>query len=154
MTGNIKYCFYPILFILMLLYRLLIFINKILYVTKLIKTKKFDIPIISIGNIEVGGTGKTPFVIYLAKMLQNSNFKPMVVSRGYKRSGSGTIIVHDGMEIKNNITKTGDEPYLIAVMLENVPVVVGNNKIDAIKASHILNKNYSKWWSAVYSIKT
>ena len=72
MTGNIKYCFYPILFILMLLYRLLIFINKILYVTKLIKTKKFDIPIISIGNIEVGGTGKTPFVIYLAKMLQNS----------------------------------------------------------------------------------
>lgn len=130
---NVKYVFYPILFFLMLLYKLLIFINEILYVKKIIKTKKFNIPIISIGNIEAGGTGKTPFVIYLARMFQNYNLNPMIISRGYKRSCRDTIIVHDGVEIKNSITKTGDEPYLMALMLGNVPVVVGNNKSDAIK---------------------
>ena len=71
---NIKYLFYPFLFLLMLLYRALIFINEILYKKQIKKTHKIDLPIISVGNIEAGGTGKTPFVFYLVKILQDNGF--------------------------------------------------------------------------------
>ena len=62
----------------------------------IIKTHTFSVPIVSVGNITLGGSGKTPFVYYLARLLTQHGITHAVVSRGYKKALSGTCIVHDG----------------------------------------------------------
>ena len=69
----------------------------------LLKSISFDIPIISIGNITMGGTGKTPMVIYLAKLLQRNGYKPGIVSRGYGRNSRGLLMVHDGKKLLKDV---------------------------------------------------
>ena len=88
--------FLPLLIPLSWIYGLMIWIRNYLYNIGLLKSVSFDIPIISIGNITMGGTGKTPMVIYLARLLQRNGCKPGIVSRGYGRGSRGLIMVHDG----------------------------------------------------------
>jgi len=84
----------------------------------------------------VGGTGKTPMVIYLATLLKQTNVSHVIVSRGYKKKGSGTLIVNDGKRILADSAKEcGDEPLLLAHKLPSTPIVVGNNKIKAINVA-------------------
>jgi len=89
-------------------------------------TTKLAVPVIIVGNITVGGTGKTPLVIYLVKQLQAAGFKPAVISRGYGRKDDAPEIV----TAKSEAGLVGDEPLLIAQQT-NVPVVVGANRVAA-----------------------
>lgn len=90
-------------------------------------------PLISIGNLSLGGTGKTPFVIMLGKYLKEQNIKIGVIGKGYKRKGSGELLIFDGIEIKTDPENAGDEMYLIADKLK-VPVLVHNEKYLAAKS--------------------
>lgn len=84
-------------------------------------------PLISIGNLSLGGTGKTPFVIMLGKYLKEQNIKIGVIGKGYKRKSYGELLISDGREIKTTPEYSGDEMYIIADKLR-VPVMVHNEK--------------------------
>lgn len=101
-----------------------------LYDHKIFKEMKLPCPVISVGNITVGGTGKTPCVIMLARMLQKNGFKPTILSRGYGgRSVHSVNIVSDGDKILLDSETAGDEPCLIAQELRNVSVITGAKRI-------------------------
>lgn len=93
---------------------------------RLFKRKKMPCRVISIRNITAGGTGKTPLVIYIARFLKDAGRNVCVLSRGYKRkvSGSSPVVVNDGERLVAGRKISGDEPYLTARTLRNVPVVV------------------------------
>ena len=92
------------------LFCLLTFIRKKFYRYGFFQKINIDIPVIIIGNISVGGTGKTPLVIWMAKLLQSNNYRPGIVSRGYgKRSGHNSSLVQD----HSLATEVGDEPVII-----------------------------------------
>ena len=96
---------------------------------RLCKGYSFDIPIISIGNISFGGTGKTPMVIHLCQKLQSEGYRPAVISRGYKRASTGLVVVNDGNSTVSNVIDSGDEPYLISNLCGMVPLMIGALKI-------------------------
>lgn len=103
--------------------------RKRFYDYGLLRVKRLPCKILSIGNITVGGTGKTPMTIYIAGLLQHLGYKVAVISRGYKgsREKSGGI-VSDGQTLFMGPDSAGDEPYLIAMKLKDVPVLVGKNR--------------------------
>jgi len=103
-----------------------------LYDHKILKETVLSCPVISVGNITVGGTGKTPCVIMLAQMLQENGFKPAILSRGYgSKSINPVNIVSDGRKILLDSEIAGDEPFLIAHVLKDVPVITGAKRIIA-----------------------
>ncbi len=85
--------------------------------------------VISIGNISTGGTGKTPFAIFLANYLQEKGIRVAILSRGYRRKSKGTVIVSDGKSILADVAASGDEPYLMALNLTNVPIVCESDRV-------------------------
>lgn len=97
---------------------------------KLSPTLDFGIPIISIGNLVVGGSGKTPFLIHIAQSLPN--LKIAVISRGYKRKSKGLVVVSRFGEILCSQQDAGDEPYLIAKSVKNASVIVCKKRKEAI----------------------
>ena len=114
------------LFPLALFYWGVIFWRNIFYNLGIFVSYSLPCKVISVGNITVGGTGKTPAVIYLAKLLKNNGYRVGVLSRGYGRITKGTI---DLKENKNKDWKHfGEEPLLISKKLIDVPVVVDNNR--------------------------
>lgn len=115
-----------ILLFLSLFYRLVAGLRNQLYNKRVISSSHFRCPVISVGNITVGGTGKTPCVIMLAKMLQAEGFCPAVISRGYGgRNAGGINVVSDGDKIMLDAKAAGDEPVLMAQSLPGVPVITG-----------------------------
>jgi tetraacyldisaccharide 4'-kinase len=88
---------------------------------------KLDCKVISVGNITAGGTGKTPVVIYLAKMAEAAGHKTAVVARGYKRKVKGLIEV----DSQSTWQEVGDEPLEIFRLTDNVRVYVDNSKTKA-----------------------
>ena len=92
--------------------------------------KKLSRPVISIGNLTVGGTGKTPFTVFLAEQLLKQGLQPAVLSRGYKgKKGTGPIVVSDGHTLFTDAFRAGDEPVLMAGRLSEIPVIVGADRI-------------------------
>ena len=86
-------------------------------------------PVISIGNLTMGGTGKTPMVRYVAELLQQHGLQPVIVSRGYGGRASGPInIVSDGRQLLLSAQEAGDEPRMLAEMLPGVAVLTGQKK--------------------------
>jgi tetraacyldisaccharide 4'-kinase len=111
-------------------YRLIINFRNWLYDHKILKETVLPCPVISVGNITVGGTGKTPCVIMLAKMLQENGFKPAIISRGYGGKSINPVnIVSDGHKILLDSETAGDEPFLIAFALKGIPVITGIKRI-------------------------
>ena len=120
-------------YILSKIYAFTIYVWHTLYKLGILSSYKFTTPIISIGNITVGGTGKTPTVIFLSKLLTKHNISHAIVSRGYKKSSAGMIVLTKE-NIKNIAPhQCGDEPYMMAKKLETIPIVVNTNKSNAIK---------------------
>lgn len=96
------------------------------------KTKRLPRPVISIGNITVGGTGKTPAVAYIARFLLAQGLKVAVLSRGYGGSLEGaTAIVSDGVTILLEPEQCGDEPFLLACTIPGLMVVIGSDRHEA-----------------------
>ncbi len=111
---------YRILLPLSGLYWLLSALRRCLYRAGLMRTRRAKVPVIVIGNITAGGTGKTPVTVWLASALAERGFSPGVVSRGYGGSKSGTSMRVDA---RSDPAVVGDEPVLIA-MRTGCPVVV------------------------------
>lgn len=108
------------------LYRLIIHLRNRLYDRQILPSCKLSCPVISVGNITVGGTGKTPCVISLARMLQHHGYQPAVISRGYGGKNPKSVnVVSDQKSILLSADIAGDEPLLIARSLPGVPVITG-----------------------------
>src|SRR3989339_650792 len=99
-------------------------------------------PAISVGNIPWGGTGKTPVVIKLARLLSGAGKKVCVLSRGYKRkiSSRGPVVVSDGAGILSSVEESGDEPMLIARSVPGAIVICGK---DRGESAALALKNYN-----------
>ncbi len=95
----------------------------------LLSTRSVDVPVISVGNLSVGGVGKTPLVELLAKRLTQKGKKVAVISRGYKRKTSGTVVVSNGVTKCAEATDAGDEPAQMASKLTGVVVVVDEQRV-------------------------
>lgn len=91
--------------------------------------RDFGVPIVSVGNLVVGGSGKTPFIIEVAREFDNV----AVISRGYKRKSKGLLVVSHNGEIVCKQVEAGDEAFLIAKSLPNTTVIVCKNRAKAIE---------------------
>jgi len=115
-----------LLYLSSLIYRLIVDLRNRLYDRQILKSVRLSCPVISVGNITVGGTGKTPCVIGLTRMLQQSGFKCAVISRGYGGENPQPVnIVSDGNSVLLGAESAGDEPLLIARSLPGIPVITG-----------------------------
>lgn len=93
------------------------------------RRKQLPCKVISIGNITVGGTGKTPMSMFVAKAIQKLGYRVAVISRGYKGGAEKAGgIVSDGRSTYMTPDQAGDEPYLMATKLDGIPVLVGKNR--------------------------
>jgi len=100
---------------------------------------KAKVPIISVGNLSTGGTGKTPFTMYIAKMLIENNIKPAIIGRGYKSKKKNGVIVCSGNEILVDSDSAGDEMLMLANNL-HIPIVTHSKKY---LAAQIVEKNFN-----------
>ena len=90
------------------------------------RTHRAALPVLSVGNITVGGTGKTPMVAWIVERLLAQGRRPAVVSRGYGgRAGAGPVVVSEGAGPLCPAAKSGDEPWLLARGLSGAIVIVG-----------------------------
>jgi len=111
-------------------YSQLMVLRAYLYRNRILKVHHLPVPVISVGNLTMGGTGKTPLVIYLASYLKANGFNPAVISRGYRGTSKARVnIVSDGTEICMNAMRSGDEPWLMANRLSGVVVATGKNRL-------------------------
>jgi tetraacyldisaccharide 4'-kinase len=90
-------------------------------------------PVISVGNLSVGGSGKTPIVAHLARLLAEQGERPAILSRGYGRrnAADAVTVVSDGRTVLGGLDVSGDEPLMLARTLPGVPVLVGPNRYRA-----------------------
>ena len=116
------------LYLLSLFYGGVIQARVFLYTSGLLKPKRLPCPVISVGNITVGGTGKTPLVMALAKGLMERGIPVAILSRGYKRKRTSKTLVSDGHHILLSPEESGDEPFLMAGSLKGVPILVGKDR--------------------------
>ena len=112
------------------LYALAMKFRALLYRKNVLKIHDLPVPVISVGNLTMGGSGKTPLVVYLANFLQEKGFKPAVISRGYRGTSNNPVtIVSDGQTILSDPLLSGDEPYLIAQSTHGIVVATGKKRI-------------------------
>lgn len=130
---------YILLYPFYLIYLFIVIIRNILYNKKILPVTKLNCKIISIGNVSMGGTGKTPIVIELAKTLQQK-YNVAILSRGYGRRTKGMRLVTDGKTIATNWKDVGDEPALMTKKLSGVPIVVDESRI---RGGKYLVNNYN-----------
>ncbi len=136
LTGWRRVASYPMLWMLSLMYG----VGVSLWSALPHKAKVPPIPVLSVGSIAAGGTGKTPLTIYLAEKLA-SDSRVCVVSRGWRRkSRERFILVSDGIRIHCGPEECGDEPYMIAKRLPQVVVVVAKDRNLAISNALELTK--------------
>jgi tetraacyldisaccharide 4'-kinase len=109
-------------------YRGLLGTRDWLYARGVLKCRRLGCPVVSVGNLTVGGTGKTPAVELAVRTLIELGHRPAVLSRGYGRRSHGIQIVADTASIRLDAEEGGDEPFLLARRLPGVPVVVGSNR--------------------------
>jgi len=103
-------------------------LRNLFFDKNIFKSERVKAKVISVGNITVGGSGKTPLVIYLASLLKNRNRKIGVLSRGYGRKSSGYKLVSDGKTIITTVRESGDEIYH-TVLECKVPAAVSEDRV-------------------------
>lgn len=120
------------LYLLSLLYALLIRVRSTLYNHGLLRSSALSCRVVSVGNITLGGTGKTPTVIRLAQLFQSRGLKTAVLSRGYRSQNPEPVaVVSGGEKILLTAREAGDEPLLLARALPGVPVIIGRKRVSA-----------------------
>ncbi|MGV3654698.1 MAG: tetraacyldisaccharide 4'-kinase [Noviherbaspirillum sp.] len=112
-----------------LLFAVLAASRRALYAAGILRTGSLPVPVVVVGNIFVGGTGKTPLTIWLVDALRRAGYSPGVISRGYGTRESGPRLVEPG----SSPGEVGDEPVLIALRT-GAPVVVGRDRVGAARA--------------------
>jgi len=133
--GKIHSLFRCLFFILSQFYYLAIKLRWLIYRLGVVPKTKIPCTVISVGNITWGGTGKTPAVIMIAKLLKEMGKRVAVLSRGYgrRKKKSKISIVSNGKRIILSSREAGDEPYLLSKNLPDVPIIVGKNRIKSGK---------------------
>ena len=116
-----------LLFPFSLLYGLVIIIRNFLYDIRILRAAEFNLPIICVGNLALGGTGKSPMVEYLVGLLHNK-FKIATISRGYKRKTKGYALANEN----STALEIGDEPMQFHVKFPDVAVAVGEERVVAV----------------------
>ena len=119
------------------LYGLAIKFRNMLFEMNVLKSKSYSVPVIAVGNITVGGTGKTPHVEYLIRLLKDQ-FSVAMLSRGYKRKSSGYVLAAPDTPMK----MIGDEPYQIKQKYPEVTVAVDAKRTRGIE--HLIHDNDTK----------
>lgn len=104
-----------------------------LYERGLLRSREVGPPVVSVGNLTVGGSGKTPAVELAVRTLLELGHRPAVLSRGYRRRSRGVQVVADTAAIRLEAEDAGDEPFLLARRLPGIPVVVGANRWEAAR---------------------
>ena len=123
------------------IYSIAVNIRNFLYDKKVLPSYTSSIPIISVGNITTGGTGKTPFVIFLANYLKDSGYQPLIISRGYKRASRKQILINkSGKNV--SVDEVGDEPYLMSQLCNNIDILINKNRVAAVRWAEKQNKKY------------
>ncbi len=117
-----------------LIFRFIVSVRRKAYQLGLLKSSKLPVPVLVVGNIFIGGTGKTPFVIWLVNVLKKAGFQPGVVSRGYGAKTKETQEIFENSFPEDS----GDEPLLIAINAQ-CPVVIGRKRTAA--AQFLLEKH-------------
>jgi tetraacyldisaccharide 4'-kinase len=94
------------------------------------RQRKLTQAVVSVGNLRVGGTGKTPVVAHVCELLSSHGERPAILSRGYGRTrpSDAVTVVSDGTQIVADVGSAGDEPLLLARLLPSVPVLVGTDR--------------------------
>jgi len=108
-------------------YELLLDGRRLIY-SSLRKQRRLPVKVISLGNLTLGGTGKTPAVIEIAKEATRRDFAPCILTRGYKGRAKGICFISRGNGPLINVKEAGDEPYLMAERLKGVPIIKGKNR--------------------------
>jgi tetraacyldisaccharide 4'-kinase len=116
------------LYISSIFYGLGYYLRLFLYQSGIFKSKKLKSKVISVGNITLGGTGKTPLVIYLSQKLKERKLKVSILTRGYKRQKKEKIELVEKNKNRIPWAEVGDEPYLLASRLYDVPVMVSKDR--------------------------
>jgi len=116
--------------VLSLLYSSAQSLRSYLYRINMLGSYRLPCKVISVGNLTSGGTGKTPLVEYVVRLLKEEGYKVAVLSRGYRRRAAGErfAVVSNGQEILLDPWRAGDEPYLLARNLGGTPVLVGKDR--------------------------
>jgi len=135
--GKVLSLFRSLFFILSGFYYLVIKVRWLIYKLGVVHKTRLPCPVISVGNITWGGTGKTPAVIMITKLLQEMRKRVAVLSRGYlrerRKDRKKISIVSDEKKIILSSREAGDEPYLLSKNLPGVPIIVGKNRIKSGK---------------------
>lgn len=93
------------------------------------RTHRLSCPVVSIGNLVAGGTGKTPMTQFIARHAQHLGYHPVILSRGYKgRAERKGGVVSDGTTVLMTPEMAGDEPFMLASSLTGIPVIVGQDR--------------------------
>ncbi len=115
-----------------LIYAVVIYLRNLFFDLGIFKSLKVNAKVISVGNITLGGSGKTPLTNYIIKLLLNNNFKVGVLSRGYGRKSKGYKLVSNGTEILSSVEESGDEIYHTAKNCK-IPAAVCENRVSGAK---------------------
>lgn len=127
--GKLRKMLLSPLCLLSFFYGLLVRARVHLYRLGIFRSSSLPCKVVSVGNITLGGTGKTPFVILLAELFHGKGIPAAILSRGYKGSFSGPLgIVTDGKKTLMDVRQAGDEPYLLSRKLRGVPVFIGRER--------------------------
>jgi tetraacyldisaccharide 4'-kinase len=104
-------------------------LRRVMYERGWLKSYYPGIPVISVGNLTMGGTGKSPMVLLIAKYLEQKHGKRVaIISRGYKRRSKGFLLVSNGKEILASVEDSGDEAQMFAQLLPNAIVMVDEDR--------------------------
>ncbi len=123
MTSKIRKILYP----LSVLFEGLTKIRNKFYDEEILVSKAFDLPILLVGNLRVGGTGKTPQVAYLVKLLKEK-YRIAVLSRGYKRKTSGFVLANSN----TGVSEIGDEAYQLSKQFSTITIAVDADRVNGI----------------------
>jgi tetraacyldisaccharide 4'-kinase len=128
-------------------------LRRIAYRHGIFKTHRLNRPVVSVGNLTVGGTGKTPLVWWIAERLLDLGWSPSVLTRGYRRRIGGMIVLPPENRKSVNPRDVGDEVALLARALPKVPIVVNANRYRAGRLAeerftvdvHLLDDGFQHW---------
>lgn len=118
-----------LLFPFAILYGSITFFRNLLFDIGGFRSHSFEVPIITVGNLSVGGTGKSPQIEYLIRLLIQNNYSIATLSRGYKRSTKGFILAND----QHNAQSLGDEPFQFYKKFPEISVAVDANRVEGIQ---------------------
>jgi len=108
-----------------------VWLRRWLYSKGILSTTHLPCKVISVGNVVMGGSGKTPAVIAIARMLkERSDLRIAVLSRGYHSKTRNPAVVSDGAKILLDSAEAGDEPYLLSQSLPGIPVLIGKDRVE------------------------